>query len=137
MTHAVHTATAVILGHRPRSPPVDLPKPLVTQSFPITFFQVAPGTSRAVPLLDPFLPPSLCLARPTSDSSLSSRPAPRGLRCSAERRPSPEPTESASAPHPPRRQPSPTSGYRLQPPRLWHYGHGGGDGSAEEEQAGH
>lgn len=40
-------------------------------------------------------------------------------------------------PRPQRRQPSSTSGYRLLPPRLWHYGHGGGDGSAEAEQARH
>ncbi|KAL0626537.1 MOB-like protein phocein [Plecturocebus cupreus] len=45
----------------------------------------------------------------------------------AERRSAPPPAQAAV----------PTSGYRLQPPRRWHYGHGGGDGSSEAEQAGH
>nr|XP_054113723.1 uncharacterized protein LOC100385103 isoform X1 [Callithrix jacchus] len=45
----------------------------------------------------------------------------------AERRSAPPPAPAAVL----------TSGYRLQPPRRWHYGHGGGDCSSEAEQAGH
>lgn len=73
--------------------------------------------------------------------ALSGTPVPptlprAGYGCAVSSRPSPAPGPG-TPPRPPRRQPSPTSGYRLQPPRLWHYGHGGGDGCAEAEQAGY
>lgn len=90
--------------------------------------------SSAVPFLVPLPPP----AGPFRDSSSSSHPAPRGLRLCRQQSPLPRArARNAAPPRPPRRQPSPTSGYRLQPPRLWHYGHGGGDGCAEAEQAGY
>ena len=90
--------------------------------------------STAVPFLVPLPPP----AGPFRDSSGSSHPAPRGLRLCRQQSPLPGArARNAALPRPPRRQPSPTSGYRLQPPRLWHYGHGGGDGCAEAEQAGY
>lgn len=61
-----------------------------------------------------------------------------GGGCSAGCRPSPPPQPRAPpCPAPRVSCRPPTSGYRRQPPRLWHYGHGGGDGSAEAEQAGH
>lgn len=89
--------------------------------------------SSAVPISTP---PSASWLFP--DSSPFSRPAARGLRLLRQAPPLPSSgTRRAAPPRPLRRQPSPTSGYWLQPPRLRHYGHGGGDGSAEAEQAGH
>jgi hypothetical protein len=81
---------------------------------------------------------SVLLPPPEPRARHSSHGAPRGRRLF--RRLPPLPAAAAlspAVPRPPRKLPAPTSGYRRQPPRLWHYGHGGGDGSAEAEQARH
>lgn len=113
----------------PASPPLWVP---AAGSLPPSLAAPA-GQPPAVPPPNRLPPP----AGPFRASSPPSRPAPRGSRCSARHRPSPAPVPWAPLGPAPRAGSVPTSGYRLQPPRLWHYGHGGGDGSAEAEQAGH
>lgn len=83
-----------------------------------------------------FFPSPPAAGRPFRGSSPPSRPAPRGRAVPPGAAP-PRLPSSGRRSAPPRAGSVPTSGYRLQPPRLWHYGHGGGDGSAEAEPAGH
>lgn len=63
----------------------------------------------------------------TRARSSSRRRLPGVPRAGVRRAPPPAP--AAGPPHP--------GTDARQPPRLWHYGHGGGDGSAEAEPAGH
>lgn len=80
----------------------------------------------------------MLLPPPEPPTRHSSHHAPRGRRLFRSLPPLPAAAAlSPAVPRPPRKLPAPTSGYRRQPPRLWHYGHGGGDGSAEAEQARH
>lgn len=102
------------------------------QIFP--YLQQPPVRRRLFLLLSPSLrQPALSRTPPGPPALLRA-----GYGCAVSSHPSPAPRPQAPL-RPASRAGSrpPTSGYRLQPPRFWHYGHGGGDGSAEAEQAGH
>lgn len=117
MVHIAPPANRQSKDTRPRVTQVRLP---ATQTL-----RAAPDPSR----LPPAPSPSALADRARLNPRPLLLPPPPSRRAPRERPPRPAPRASGRPPHP--------GTDARQPPRLWHYGHGGGDGSAEAEPAGH